>query len=349
MLNLIILSNKYSLSADRLHLKFAEYITRNTYYYNVNNHRRNLQNTRAFQRILSTPQFTVLNWGSKILPEILSSAEIIINHPHHISIMSDKIKTFKILQEINPLKIPTWTTDINIAKQWLPTKVFCRQLTHSSQGRNIILANSVNEIVPAPLYTKYTKGKYEYRIHFTELGIFSIKRKARRQGSIPLEEENKYIKSRNNGWILIDITPSIRTQITEELNSTLIQFCKKSNLSFGAADVSYNESQNKYYILEINSAPGIQNSTIYSYLDNLTNLITHKQNLLHPIPQTTQPPNTTAAIPDQIINVIQDYISQPTTPSTYTQQYTVQMNNIVTNTVEEDEEPEEEYNDQNEF
>ena len=45
-----------------------------------------------------------------------------------------------------------------------------------------------------------------------------------------------------------------------------------SELDFGAVDIIFNERENKAYVLEINSAPGLEGSTIQDYATMLQSL-----------------------------------------------------------------------------
>jgi len=41
-------------------------------------------------------------------------------------------------------------------------------------------------------------------------------------------------------------------------------------LDFGAVDIIYNEHEDKYYVLEVNSAPGLEGTTLEKYVEALT-------------------------------------------------------------------------------
>ena len=47
-----------------------------------------------------------------------------------------------------------------------------------------------------------------------------------------------------------------------------IQACACINLNYGAVDIIYNKKQNKCYVLEINTAPGLINQTANLYANN---------------------------------------------------------------------------------
>jgi len=38
-------------------------------------------------------------------------------------------------------------------------------------------------------------------------------------------------------------------------------------LDFGAVDIIYNEHENQYYVLEVNTAPGLEGTTVEKYAE----------------------------------------------------------------------------------
>ena len=51
----------------------------------------------------------------------------------------------------------------------------------------------------------------------------------------------------------------------DELVKQAVLACTISRLDFGAVDVIYNTHQNKYYVLEVNTAPGLEGQTVTIY------------------------------------------------------------------------------------
>ena len=94
------------------------------------------------------------------------------------------------------------------------------------------------------LYVKYIKKKAEYRIHVFNGKIIDIQQKRKRHEAI---EINFQIRSHNNGWVL--------------------------GLDFGAVDIIWNEKQQQGYVLEVNTAPGLEGETIINYANAIEELI----------------------------------------------------------------------------
>ena len=158
------------------------------------------------------------------------------------------------------VNIPEWTTDPAVAETW-GDQVVCRKVLTGHSGVGIVLG----VVVPAPLYVRYKKKRHEYRVHFAKESngtytIIDTTQKKKRKG---FENVNTKIRNHQNGWIYaredIYLPQDLKTQA---LNAA---FC--SGLPFGAVDLIWNEKEDKSYVLEINSAPGIEGTTLQQYVN----------------------------------------------------------------------------------
>lgn len=141
-------------------------------------------------------------------------------------------------------------------------KVVCRTVLAGHSGEGIIIANTAEELVDAPLYTKYIKKQDEYRIHVGlrdgEPIVISMQRKARREAH---DNPNWQVRNHANGFVYVrgDVNPPER--VIEAAKRCL----QASGLDFGAVDVIYNQHQARAYVLEINTAPGLEGQTVVDY------------------------------------------------------------------------------------
>ena len=60
--------------------------------------------------------------------------------------------------------------------------------------------------------------------------------------------------------------PSIEDLKNDLTQAQTSQSAFVSNLDFGAVDLIWNEHENKCYVLEVNSAPGIEGTTLQQYV-----------------------------------------------------------------------------------
>ena len=85
-------------------------------------------------------------------------------------------------------------------------------------------------------------------------------------------EVNTKIRNYANGWVYC------REDIIEpeDLRAQAVLAVHTLGLDFGAVDCIFNEKEQKTYILECNTAPGLAGSTIDSYRDAILKHIEHK-------------------------------------------------------------------------
>jgi glutathione synthase/RimK-type ligase-like ATP-grasp enzyme len=182
---------------------------------------------------------------------------------------SDKLRTFN-QWSLHGVPCPEWTTDIEEAKGWLvdttnsPT-VFCRTLTRAHSGRGIAIARLPEEVVPAPLYTKYIKKKKEFRVHVFNRQVIDVQEK-RLSSNAP--QGNFLIRNHANGFVFC------REDLVEpsSLRSVALAAVSALSLDFGAVDIIYNEKQDQCYALEVNSAPGLEGTTLEKYTNAIKEL-----------------------------------------------------------------------------
>jgi len=163
-----------------------------------------------------------------------------------------------------PVNIPEWTTDQEVAMEW-DKPYFARTILNGHSGAGIIEYDAMEGALPAPLYVQYKKKKHEYRVHVfgnqnKGWTVIDVTQKKKRKG---FENVNTKIRNHKNGWVYAreDIVEpqDLRTQA---LNAA---FC--ANLPFAAIDLIWNEYEDKCYVLEVNTAPGIDGTTLAKYSD----------------------------------------------------------------------------------
>lgn len=214
------------------------------------------------------PRWTdyVINWGcSKEWPWInlhdKFSNQTVVNKLNFFQQVEASNKTFKNCQ----VNIPEFTTNKEQVLEWVTTGkvVMARTNLTGHSGAGIIFIDPpYNVITHAPLYVVYKKKRHEYRVHFFKdndaYTILDITQKKKRKG---FENHDTKIRNHKNGWVYcrenIEEPADLREQA---LNAAFV-----SRLNFGAVDIIWNEKENKCYVLEVNSAPGLVGHTLEVY------------------------------------------------------------------------------------
>jgi glutathione synthase/RimK-type ligase-like ATP-grasp enzyme len=212
----------------------------------------------------------VVNWGSSTIPEEVQKCRV-LNPPEAIAVVANKLRYFESLRNTD-VRVPEWTTDRNVAVGWVADNriVVARTVLtgHSGNGIQFMEQENPDSFVNAPLYTMYVKKKDEYRIHFVGNNLIDIQRKALRS-DVNRDDVNWRVRNLANGFVFVrnDVTPP--ADVIEQANRA----ARTSGLDFGAIDLIYNEREDQAYVLEINTAPGLQGTTVTNYATALTEYV----------------------------------------------------------------------------
>lgn len=212
----------------------------------------------------------IINWGSSGLPIWEQRVGEVLNNPEAVLFSTNKLRTFEVLSWAN-ISVPPWTTEIREAQEWLQKgkKVVCRTILNGHSGNGIVIVID-NGLVHAPLYTQYVPKKKEFRIHVFRGRVIDRQEKRRRRGNIQVDN---YVRSYANGWVFC----RDNLVLPDGIDQLAINTVEALGLDFGAVDIIWNEHYNKCYVLEVNSAPGIEGSTADNYARAFTN---YKENLI---------------------------------------------------------------------
>lgn len=227
------------------------------------------------------PDDVVVNWGyTGGAPLNLVGHEFVgfNGYPDILKRATNKLLFFKKIAEVKPEIIPRfWTNKNDIPPDAFP--IVCRTVLAGHSGAGIVISSDPASLVQASLYVQYKKKKDEYRVHCgknvqtplpgAESGgslsdgvhqttIIAIQRKAKRNGA---ENVDWQIRNHANGFIYrrdnINPPPCVETVARSAF--------ELSGLDFGAVDVIFNQKEGKAYVLEINTAPGLEGQTITDY------------------------------------------------------------------------------------
>lgn len=201
----------------------------------------------------------VINWGARDCP---FKGRGVANQPETIDAASNKLKCFQKMKEAGVSVPDFWTKPEDIPNDTFP--IVCRTILNGHSGAGIVIANDRRGLVRAPLYTKYVKKKYEFRVHVLrkpggETSIITTQRKAKRNG---IDADFK-VRNLANGFVYVDndYFGVGLDKVHEEAKKAL----ESVGLAFGAVDVIYNEHLDRAYVLEINTAPGLETRTAEAY------------------------------------------------------------------------------------
>jgi glutathione synthase/RimK-type ligase-like ATP-grasp enzyme len=203
---------------------------------------------------------TVINWGNSSLPRLKACRQL-VNGPAGVRAASNKLTAFKNFKGV--VSTPEWTETDEEAATWLAAgvTVVCRTILNGHSGEGIIICKGDDILPAAPLYTAYVKKAQEYRIHVHAGEVFFVQRKARDKG-VPDDQVNWQVRNHQNGFIYANKDVDVDDQAKKQA----IIACDNLGLDFGAVDIILG-SDAVFYVLEVNTAPGLAGTTLDKYVE----------------------------------------------------------------------------------
>ena len=184
----------------------------------------------------------------------------------------NKIEQLKQFTEYN-ISCPSYATSVEGAKSIECKTLFARKLINSTSGRGIEEFNSSEERYPrAPLYTEYIPKKAEYRVHVFNSVVIDVQQK-RKKREFDKDSRNTRVRNLQNGYVYTrdGVTlPDVGTDLA-------IRAVNAVGYSYGAVDIIYNEKRDQYYVLEVNSRPGLMGTTLDKYTEAIINMFNLKR------------------------------------------------------------------------
>lgn len=209
----------------------------------------------------------VINWGNTmdVAYDIDGKVYWMLNPPSLVETAINKLEFFKACAKA---KVPTpeFCTDKNTARKWLGDGyiVVARRYLKGRSGRGIHLIHTPKDIIDAPLYTRYQPKKREYRVHVIDGKIVDIQQK-KKAAAVPKDEVNFQVRSHENGWVYCRQDVAAPKQVKD----AAIKAVDALELDFGAADIGYTENSRKAVCYEVNTAPGLEGTTLETYAKHL--------------------------------------------------------------------------------
>lgn len=185
-------------------------------------------------------------------------ASIVINTPEAIDLCKDKILMKQKFTECG-VPSPDWSFVANNTFTDYTGKVIYKPKYHS-RGRGLVVFDSVQDCVDARQHETGTMEVFhnftrEYRVHIFAGHAINIDKKYLRDG---FEEQEIRHKTHYRYSRVV--------KFPDDLISASVMAVDSLGLDFGAVDIGYDESENKCYVLEVNSAPGMRQSLVDRYL-----------------------------------------------------------------------------------
>lgn len=207
------------------------------------------------------PGDCIVNWGSSSVPGF--GPATVLNSD--LSKAQNKLIAFEEFRNAE-VSIPSYWTDRNdIPLDVYP--VLCRTVLGGHSGAGIVIASNPEELVDAPLYVQYVKKKDEYRVHVVKDKVIFVQRKARK---LDVPNPNWMVRNLAGGFVFVDATGQAPVPVIDQSIIALHAL----GLDFGGADVIWNDKTQKAYVLEVNTACGLEDRTAEKYAEAFNEVAT---------------------------------------------------------------------------
>jgi len=214
----------------------------------------------------------IINWGcsSTDNQSIILPTASVLNKFSSIKAASNKLTTLNLFNT-SGISCPTYTIHHSDAKTWIEQGhiVYCRKTLTGKGGYGIVIANTIEELVDAPLYTKGVKAGFEYRVHVFNGEVIDYVKKGRKRLEEGEERPSHLIRNYTKGWIFI----REGIELPEMVKQESIRAVKALGLDFGAVDIAQVKNSEDVVVYEVNTAPGLQGTTLEKYIEAIQKYI----------------------------------------------------------------------------
>lgn len=178
--------------------------------------------------------------------------------PVHFHNGVDKVEQFQRFRE-GKLSAPKHCLEPSGIADFSFKRVVARTLTNSSEGRGIVVFEKGETPPRAPLYTEYIPKKKEFRVHVWNNEVIDVVEKRKRRNHSG--ERDDYVRNTANGYVFC------RDNIIEpaDIRDLALGAVRAINRTYGAVDIVWTEKLNKCFVLEVNSRPGMEGTTVEKY------------------------------------------------------------------------------------
>jgi hypothetical protein len=221
----------------------------------------------------------IINWGASSMSKEAKKCKV-LNNSAAVKLAANKLDFFNCVS--GKVNIPEYTTDKNVALNWLEDgkMVFARTTLTGHSGNGIYVLETPQDWEEfshnaTKIYVKYIPKKDEYRIHIVNGEIIDVRRKSLKAG-YPKSKANWKIRSHQNGFIFAKEGFEVQDGVLLEAKKAVFA----CGLNFGAVDVIWNEFYKVAYVLEINTAPGLEGSTVDNYAKAFNKILKDEKDIV---------------------------------------------------------------------
>lgn len=194
----------------------------------------------------------LLRWGSRSSVRY-APAEGPINSRSALNNNADKYQALELLDSAG-VPVPNYARSIDD----LEYPMLGRSESHArGEDINLILQQRDDFLTENDFYTEYIPTYLEYRMHVVDGEVVKVHEKRKRHEA----ENHPYIRNSETGWVFVN------PRETPPPDEMAVDAVGALGLDFGAVDVVREENTGDHYVLEVNSAPSLDEANMERYGD----------------------------------------------------------------------------------
>ena len=171
----------------------------------------------------------------------------------------DKITQYKYFTD-KAIPSVEWVTEKNLAQKWLAegSTIICRTTIKGQTGSGILVVKPGEDVPEAEVYTKYISHKREFRVNLFKHKLVNVREKKKKLG---FKGGDFHIRNLANGYTTSKCK-NYPAQVIEL--AARASMCSESN--FIGVDIGYNELKDYAFVIEVNSGPSIEGSSVQDFV-----------------------------------------------------------------------------------
>jgi len=221
----------------------------------------------------------IINWGTSLIPKWQAGESKVLNSVNAVNVSASKKASYRIFEQ-NEIPTVSWTESYQVAISWLREGhiVLARTMDRSHSGRGISVLNPNGEgmldstigdvhriaMTRGCFFAKYQTHVGEFRLHVVGNKVIDFVKKKKmseeKRVADVINEYNQYVRNHRFGWVFAreDVV------LPDGMAELAIRAISALKLDFGAVDVIYSKKYGMF-VLEVNTAPGLEGTTLEKY------------------------------------------------------------------------------------
>lgn len=189
----------------------------------------------------------LIRWGTTEDSYVDSQFDDVFNTASAISRNMDKKRAARILSlHVSTPKVYFKPSEIK------SFPVLARDVYHSN-GSDVILVKSKEELIPSSHYVSYIPKKREFRVHAMRGDVFLItEKRPRKRSRVCWNSADEQAPK-----------PALNDDDVEALSHMALASLRALRLDFGAVDVIQSAKNQDFYVLEVNTGPWLESTKPY--------------------------------------------------------------------------------------